>query len=483
MTYERYGQVSSIPYPTAVPMTSWPVAGQPVAPPRRRIPRWIMWVAVVTAIMSVVTFTTVLLWPGGEQPADEPLAFHPFTYVARIQYDHPSATHLNTIDADTGYVAWEQEGKLRVRAVNLADGSQRWQTTLDGASRWERLYAGGGLLLVLAQENDPTKARPMQVLRASDGELLWDRQVRGDDGVVFGAQYLIWVDRSGPALRGIDPATGRELWQRELLGQDIDLTAVVTEQEQGLRTSPSGEAIEIASDHRLVLIESDGRAQVIDGRDGQVLTEDSNVATPADQVLAYQDRLYVAQDEAGYEVISYQLEDLSVPSIIHYRSADRERYPDELLPCGSGRVCLLDTYAYDDSSLEVVVIAPDGGGEVWRRPAPYATRLLPVADWVAVNQGDRFNPSVTVWDSNGEVVLEQKGLAIRLNYGNLLVLNGNLSDSPEHLRAVGIATAVGELVELGSVPPVTGPGCSWNEQYLLCAGRSTAEVWRFADPQ
>ena len=57
---------------------------------RRRVPRWIIGVAVATAVASVVAFVTTLMWPTGqEQVRGEPLAFQTFRFITDIEYDHP----------------------------------------------------------------------------------------------------------------------------------------------------------------------------------------------------------------------------------------------------------------------------------------------------------------------------------------------------------------------------------------------------------
>ena len=374
-------------------------------------------------------------------------------------------------------MAWEQASQLRIRAFHLASGERQWQVALDSPS-WSRLIAVPGLLLVVGEGQSVSDPRRLLALRSVDGQSAWERTVRGDDALVFGEQFLAWLSRAEPALLGLSPATGEEMWRQNLASADARLGGVLTEAVGLLPTGPGSTGGH--HDHRLVLVTSEAVVRVLDGRDGRVLSERAGVVTPSELILAYRDRLYVARDEAGYEVVSYQLNELTAPPVIHYRSTDPKRWPDSLVACGPGRLCLVDTYMFDSASREVVVVAPDGGGEVWRQAVPYAEVLLPVGDWLAVISDDLAGHTLTVWNGQGELVLARNAVATRLNYGNLLIIEGPLYD-PEKVRVAGLATAVGEPVNLGRAPLSIGPDCAWNEKYLLCAGRDAAEVWQFAE--
>ena len=138
----------------------------------------------------------------------------------------------------------------------------------------------------------------------------------------------------------------------------------------------------------------------------------------------------------------------------------------------------MDTYMFDSASREVVVVAPDGGGEVWRQAVPYAEVLLPVGDWLAVISDDLAGHTLTVWNGQGELVLARNAVATRLNYGNLLIIEGPLYD-PEKVRVAGLATAVGEPVNLGRPLSMgrTVPGM----RSIYRRRRDAAEVWQFAE--
>lgn len=459
---------------------------QPGAPPQqgagRRIPGWIVAVAVATAVASVTAFAVVLLWPDGSRHvAAGPLEFHGFAAVTGLPFDQQSRTTLTAVHGDQGYAAWEQNGNLQVISFDVATGEQRWRQQVTGAAQWGRLLATPDALLVLAHAASSEEPRTMFVRDAETGDERWRAEVTGADRLFFSEQTMGWLDQAGGALRGLNWETGTEEWSHAFDGS-AQAVGVTTPAGLARPTDPRGDSLSPVNggDDRIVLVTSDQRMRVFDGTDGRTIDERGNVADPTDLLLlAYEDQLFLAKDERGYRVESYNLTNLADPPRIVYTSPSaEERHPDALEPCGAERICLLDTIAFDDQSLEAAAVDVADGGELWRTAVPGAERLIPVGEWLVVNRSVDFDPVATVLTGAGEDWRTEPGAGVRLNDGNLLLFSAELESG--EVRAAGVAIEVGQPIELGRLPAVEPDGCTWNDRHILCAGREAAEIWRFA---
>ncbi|MGH3683059.1 MAG: PQQ-binding-like beta-propeller repeat protein, partial [Natronosporangium sp.] len=451
-------------------------------PPGWRVPRWLVAVAAATAVASVVSFAAVLLWPGAGPDPHDPLDFRRFSSVARIDFAGASRTTLTTVLADRGYAASEQGGDLHVVAFDVATGAPSWEETVTGAAQWSRILAIPDGLLVLAHQPDPATRRRMFVLDRDTGDERWHQDVRGDDQLFFLRTTLGWLDRDGGELRGLDPATGGERWRVDLPDGEPTVLPVITDADLARPTDLRGDPSPGFGDSRIVVVAPDRSVRVIDGEGGGTVSERDNIAGPDDLVLAYRGRLFVALAESGYRLDSYDLAALSDIHRAHYAAPDADRYPEELAPCG-GRVCLLETVSFDRETTELVAVDADGGGTLWRAPAPGAEQLLGVGQWVAATASVEFDPSVVVYDGAGAPVLDQEGTAVRLNGSNLLVLAGIGSVAGGGVSVAGVAIEGwdGDPFDLGRLPEeVLAQQCAWNERHLVCPDRLGAEIWRFA---
>jgi outer membrane protein assembly factor BamB len=448
------------------------------------VPGWLAIIAVATAVASVLTFGTVLLWPLGADGPQDPLEFRRFASVARIEFGQESRTVFTAVLGERGYTAWDQEGDLRVVAFDLTTGERAWEQTVTGAPQWSRIHAAPSGLLVFAYEADPTVPRRMFVLDPATGDERWHEDLRGDDHLFLLAGTLTWQDQKGGELRGLDPATGEERWRQQLPG-DEESTVVPVLSETDLRRPAGllGNPSPGDGDGRLVIIHPDWSARVVDTEDGRSLSEGSNIADPDDRLLGYAGRLFVAPAEFGYQLVSYDLGQLAAVPRTHYAAPDAQRYPDLLEPCGGARVCLLENVSFDRATTEAVVVDADRGGMLWRAPAPGAEQLLGIGQWVVAATDTSYRPSVVLYDGAGQQVLAGDGLAVRLNGSNLLMLAG-LDVAADGVSVAGIAVEdwSGEPVQLGRLPDdVQAAQCSWSVRYLVCPDRTGAEIWQFAE--
>jgi outer membrane protein assembly factor BamB len=497
MTDDRYGlppppspqhyaaphQTSPPPPTLAAPTSPYWQPAPPSQPPQRRtrLPRrWLLPIAAATAVASVVAFVTGLMLPGGEEGTDPsgPLAFHRFASVARIAFDQQSRTTLTATLGDTVYTGWEQEGDLRMVAYDLATGEEKWRKAATGAPRWSRLIAAPDALLVLAYEASSSEPRRMFAHDPETGTLRWQIDVRGDDELFFLEGTIGWVDSGARVLHGLDAGTGGEQWSESF--PDDGETRVIQATDTAELARPTnllGEPVPGPSDPRLVMVNADRSVRVIDGSTGDTVTEGTNIAHPDDQLLAYGDHLFVAADEVGYQLLGYQLDQLTSTPRIFY-TADTERYAGAIAACGTGRVCLLEAEQYDSATTEAMAVDATDGGVLWQSAAPEAERLIGVGQWVAA-MVDSYEPSVHVFNGGGEPVYEGPGQATRLNDGNLILVT---TDNEGGVLATGVSAADGTQIDLGRLSEsLESEQCSWGDRFVACPDRNGTEIWSFAD--
>jgi molecular chaperone HscA len=454
------------------------------SPRKRRVPGWIVAVGAATSVLAVVSFFTVLLWPGGggEEEPSAPLVFERFGgSLARIEFGQPSRTTLTAVESDNGYTAYESAGSLHVIAFDVTTGAERWRQEVSGSSQWSRMIAMPGALLTLALEEDDTAPRRMYVLDSETGAQLWTADVRGDDSLFFLDGTLGWLDHEGRALRGMDLATGGERWRHDFPGEeDSSAIAVLSPADMARPSILSGEAGAGIGDHRIVMVDPDRSVSVVDGNTGNVISQASNLASPDDLVLGYGDRLFVAPNEVDYQFASYNLAQLSGLPQVLYTATGQDRYPRVIEPCGTDRVCVLESDQGDEEQTDVVAIDTVDGGEIWRGHAPSAERLLGVGDWAVTAASLTYEPTVLAFDEAGRPAVETTGLPVRLNDANLLILT-TAGGYEEYLRAMGVAIDNGEPFEMGQLPEgFDQTQCSWNARYLVCPNRTGTEIWQFA---
>lgn len=350
------------PHPGAPPAAStqelWQApTSPPGAPPRRRIPGWVIVIAAATAVLSVVTFVAVVLWPAGsdEFPSSPPLAFHGLVQVPAISHEL-SRTTLTSVLGDRVFVGWEQDGDLHLTSRDLVTGPEQSLAPVRGADQWLTLAAVPGVLLVVGE--DAGEGQRVFVLDPATGATRWDQRVGADDHLFLQEETLVWLDRDRRHLRGLELPTGFERWSQLLSGEELPRPLrVLTPHELARPTDALGNIRPGApGDHRIVLVGHDRMVRVYDSRTGEMLSEGGNVASPRDFLQAYRNRLYVAPEEPGYHLASYSLDDLAATPLVHYRPPETDRFPVALQPCGLDRVCLLEAAPFDEDATELITV-------------------------------------------------------------------------------------------------------------------------------
>ncbi|SCL67450.1 PQQ-like domain-containing protein [Micromonospora citrea] len=493
------GQPPGLPAPPQagwVPPAAWPgvpVSGAPVSPPPGTGPtapasprRRALWITVgaVVALAGVVT-ATVLYLTRDRYPALEFRTSVEVVERVAAGADRPTAM-FTAVLGDRAYLAYPlDDGRLEVTAVDAGTGAQKWRKqTVASAERWDRIVALPGAVAVVADAIGDDTPRDLVLLDGASGEQRWRRSIRGDDDVLFGEGVAVLVDRAGKRLVGLRLADGGEVWARdsprdEYGGARTSVHPVTTEKALGGPAFVDGSPRDPwrGEVRRIVQVGADRSVRILDMGSGRVVHGRAGVADHDDLVVAHEDRVYVARDEANYQLLAYDLSTDAQPRVLHTAAGDRKR-PKALVPCGEHRACLLETTAGDDESTEVVA-ATEKKAARW--PAPGATSLVPLGEHLLVRRTSPESTS-TLFDPEGRAVLRDRpGVAVRLDAGNLLVFADPPSPAEDDRSVAGVAAGSGAVAELGQLEDVRSETCSWNTSVIACGAGRDFVLHRFAD--
>ncbi|MCZ7435878.1 Hsp70 family protein [Micromonospora sp. WMMC241] len=443
------------------------------------------WLAAGAGLVVVAVAAATLLWVFRDRhPA---LDFHtPPELVGTVPVgdERPGAMFTATL-GERAYLAWSRpDDRLTVRAVEAATGRKLWEEpTGVSAERWAGIRALPDGVAVLADASGSSTARPLAVLDGDTGAQRWNTSIAGDDEIFLGAGTLVRLDRAGNRLVGLRLDDGRERWTlgnpRSEYG---DARTVVVPVGTGAALDgaahPDGSPLApwAGEADRLVQVGADRSVRVLAMETGKILRDRGNVADLDDPVAARDDRLYVAENDRGLRLLSYDLGGLGTPDVL-YEATDRDSRVKALVTCGKHRACLLEVPGAGADGTQVVAVTEGEGSRHWA--APQATRLVPLGEHLLA---ERTLPrdSVTLFAPDGEPVLRDRdGTAVRLDAGNLLLFDKEPSGYEDDRVLAGLA--VGDKpVEMGKVQQIRSESCSWNTEMLVCGAEKEFRLYRFA---
>jgi Ethanolamine utilization protein EutJ (predicted chaperonin) len=308
-----------------------------------------------------------------------------------------------TVGPDAVFYAGVEGGKIRVVALNAADGKERWNKTFDAEPTELRLRQTGDLVVVDGEKAATHQGKDVRlVIDAKTGA---QKRLDAHDGqrvvAYFGNDIIVENDRPATAQR-IDLNTGAAKWSAPIKGASgfgyVVVPALVYAQNgpegaqgrQGLLpwTVEDADAIEWqqalgADPGALVVIDPDaGKASVLDPGTGKAK---ASAAVPLDGedwtsfgglvIGVLNDKASPGRTTVG----AYGLDNLGKRWELPLPAgADVER----IKPCGPQHVCA----AYDgtnDSKWTTVAIDVKTGKQVWNRSADFADE----PDWYLMGAG------------------------------------------------------------------------------------------------
>ena len=467
-----------------------PMSVPPAAGPKRSLlgrPKMFLTVlGVALALVGVVA--TAVFYLTRDRYAD--LAFQPFEEIGRVKTtDEGSALFGTEITGDRAYLAYEREdGRLEVIAVKASTAEVLWRERTDSTSdQWRGILgAQHNAVAVLASESREADLRDLIVLDPTNGRKLWSRGVRGDDSILFFEQVVVLVDRTAGQLIGLNVRTGQQKWSLPNPKDEDGTTGTAVYRvstAEGLagpgtrwgnpRDQYRGE------EQRIVQIGADRSARVIDSRTGSVLRSSRSVADLDDHVVAHDGRLYVAPNDYGYRLVTYDLDTMGEPKSL-YTADDKQRRVEALEPCGQDRVCLLERANADAKTTELVAVSADENVSTWRKSAPAAESIVSIGEHTLIRTSGSEYQS-TVFDPDGTQLLARKGNGVRVDGGNLLLFDEDPSDYPTDVGVAGIPLNSKKRIELGRLSGVRSSSCSWNTAVIVCATRAEFVFLRFVE--
>ncbi|RBQ03949.1 MULTISPECIES: Hsp70 family protein [Micromonospora] len=447
-------------------------------------PRRGRWIALGAGLVVVAVAASVLLWVFRDRhPA---LDFHTAELVRTVAAGDTRPGQMFTATlGERAYLARSlPDDHLHVTAVEAATGRTVWEKRTDAATqRWAGIRALPDGLLVLGDATGSGTPRVLAVLDGDSGEQRWQTDVGRDDALFFGADTLVRVDRAGERLVGLRLDDGRQRWERRNPRTEYgDARTKVLPVGTGAALDGPGDAEGsplapwAGKADRLVQVGADRSVRVLDLRSGKVLKDRGNVAGLDDPMAARDDRLYVAEDDRGLRLLSYDLGSLGTPGVL-YEAPEQGGRVKDLVTCGERRVCLLETPAGGADATRVVAAAEGEGNRQWA--APRAESLVPVGEHVLAVQGSPDAVTLFAPDGTAKVLRDRDGFAVRLDAGNLLIF----SEAPsayEDDRVLAGTAVDGKPVEMGQLKQIRSESCSWNTEMLVCGAEKEFRLYRFA---
>ncbi|MFF4874736.1 Hsp70 family protein [Micromonospora sp. NPDC000668] len=476
--------------PAGVPSTL--VGGSGAPPPstltpatgtRWRRARWVV-LGAVLALAGVATAATLYL----TRDRYPDLEFRALSELSRpaAGAERPAGMWTAVL-GDRAYLGYPlPDDRLEVVAVDTATGDELWREPTDvTADDWEGLVAVPGAVAVLADAPGDSTPRALAILDGRSGEQRWSRMVRGDDDVYFADDVAVLVDRAGGRLVGLRLTNGNEKWIQANPGDRYGGSRTVvrpvgTDQAAGGPAFLDGAPRNpwTGKGRRLVQVGADRSVRLLDMSSGNVLRQWGSVADLDDLVVAHEDRLYVAANEGGYQLLAYDLGSDAEPVVL-YRAGNDQNRPKELVACGERRACLLEVPNSDAERTEVV--AATEGKQAIHWSAPGVTDLVPLGTRLLA-QRDSPESTVTLFDAAGKPVLrDRRGVAARLDEGNLLVFAKAPSTVADNRVLAGVWAKSGEVDELGELQEVRSASCSWNTRVIACGADKDFVLYSFAD--
>jgi outer membrane protein assembly factor BamB/actin-like ATPase involved in cell morphogenesis len=461
----------------------------PVPPRRARRAVWVAALAGALALALVVTVAVTLLLRGAR--AGGAVEFTTLIQVAgaTVPYDDPAKVDraFTATGGDRAYVGWVRGRTLRVAAIDLKGGRQLWAPrTVADADSWEMLRAGAPAVVALAT-NYASSDRTLYVLNPADGAQRWHRSLHRDDDALAFDSGLVVSDEHAHTTTLLDWRTGTEKWSRadptdELSGTHKHVLDMSTVDDlagpAGVDATPF--APNLGDDHRVLRITADKTLTVLDAATGKQLASRKSVGYPDDTYLAHDGALYVVTSDSPYRLLAYDLDKLGEP-VVAYTADDRNQRLQRIAPCGSGRVCLLDTVSSDDATTQVRSIDVTHHRQLWHQGAPGAEELIPMGDRVLATQ-DTGTAASWLFDAAGKQVLraeDRPEVGARVTAASLLMFSGQPSSYSGDIGLVGVGAGDGARTALGQLTRVRSKDCSWSRTYLVCPGDKGFEVWRF----
>ncbi|WP_322787743.1 outer membrane protein assembly factor BamB family protein [Hamadaea tsunoensis] len=434
-------------------------------------------------MLLVAVLTAVLLQGHGPRPqppqpvapTTSPVAFSKLRPVGGtpIPVAAGDANAQTSIVDGRVFAGWRTgDGRLQVTAADLATGARLWPTTtLPGTfGDWNGLIGlPSATVLIGERDNGASPDKELFVVDPATGRLRWHigMDVNGFDILAY-RDVLVLADHDKNRTTAYAWTDGRVLWSFDgaittVFGMhgpgDLDTSSAF------YRPSVFGELLSGDTLFRLDPAGGITEYAVATGRPTGRTWSGIHIGDYL-LTLAYDGVLYVV-DHAS--LLAVRLD--GGPALPAFTS-ETGNWLAEPVPCGTGRICVIDGPRLAGAEKRTEVVAIEHGRAVWRTPVPDATTLAPAGDHVLVETSGKDGQRTALLDAHGRPVLtDSDGLRYAMRVPGGLVLFAVDSVDPAggpvaHGRLTGIDLATSRRTDLGTAT-LALIGASASRGYLV----------------
>jgi molecular chaperone HscA len=475
--------------PTSPPMPP-PQAPQPpaVGGPRPWYRRRLTWIAgaaalLVLAVVATVAFVTLR----GRVSEVEFTTLRSGLSVNIADASKVDGATTATL-GDRAYYGWLIDKTLHMGAIDLKGDKPLWGgVKVEADARSWRFYALPDALVAISDGSSGPGA--LYVFDVKNGNERFHVPFGDRDRAYFNDSFLVLHLYDTKELSGRSWTTGETKWIRPNPKVDSsDDASMAGETALADFNGPGDFSGRPVADNfadepkRLVQLGADKKFYLVDATNGETIREWNGVYDSSMKYFASDGKFFVTSD-SPYRIQAYDLNKQGEPQTV-YTAQESRRRVDTMVPCGSGRVCVLDTLGSDEKTTEVVTIDVTKQEQLWRKPAPGADLLVPMGDQVLATSTSGTAGSFLYSADGAKQLLSdeaQKSFGARVNASSLLFFSGDINSYGNgDLSLIGVSAATGKRTALGPLNKVRGTSCSWSESAIVCATIDKIQVWRFA---
>ncbi|MEU7865324.1 Hsp70 family protein [Dactylosporangium sp. NPDC049140] len=457
--------------PPAAPPSAPPSAAPPSAP-RRGLSRLLVGALAAVVVLALVGAGVYWFFFRDKINAIE------FKTVASAgsldlndKLDYPATATLGS----KTYALYIADKNVHLVAYDLDDRKKLWQYDLvDDNYRWSILPSSAGIILI------GTGGAGTLVMLNTSGKERTKQQFTTTDSVVFLDSVWLWHSTKLKKTNayGWD---GTNKWTLDDDEKGTSVLGPLLGSDQRGPTDIGGGPMnpDLKARNQFVTVDGD-KINLRKAANHEIVRSWNDTAGSYAGYAMFDQRLFVFGTSTKYTIKAYDLSKTGEPVQI-YTAPDDKREITKVAPCGTDRLCVLDTASSADTVLRYISI-PDKK-QLWQGDARGTTQLVPVGSTILATAPGTSTESSRLFNTDGGQLLkpeDQNGYGARVTNGSLLFFAKGPSSIEEDVTLTGVTASSGDRVALGTLPKVEGASCSWNTSKIACVGGGKLQVWSFA---
>lgn len=392
----------------------------------------------------------------------------------------PSTVLSPTVDDDVAFYLTGDSDNAEVTAIDLEDGSEKWTARPLSGDSWDEIHASHGMLAARGGDSFED-TQQLHLLDVADGTLQGSVDVASDDHFVFVGDLMVRFSSEHDRVDAYDSA-GERQWE-QTWDEGLD-SADIVDNWDGYTTARNDSEFE--QDGRVWVLDDTGTVSVINAETGEIEADRAVVSDDA-RIYAYEGRLFVVSEAAGYSAVAYDLDDDELPQIDAWNADDPNRMFMQFNVCGETRLCLLEYRGEGDEASDSVSIVDFSGDELATVPQEdddlvvNATAVAGETVAMRIEDGDSMSTRLYGPDFDEPVGEDVDGTFHAVDSGSFLQFPAydDSTSSGDSTDIVGLGARDGTVYQLGS-HSVTG-SCEATDTKLTCPTEDGFAVWTFRD--